>query len=306
MPRQKKHATPYTGDKKQMEAAFQEYLSCVADCFGKPYDDRECMNMECGNRESRESQIGENTSLRAVCEEFHISIPKARKLLITAGIYSTEKSRMVAELTDQGKSVAEIMTRTGLSRSSVSSYLPYQKFSYNMEETSRHAEDSRKYRERKKCVGELHAGIKMGITAEGECVSGGEGADAVDHLLWQTVIAYQNYPFHTSSGLPFSYTVKQGKNGAHTGELIVSRKEESKTLARSSVMLAFHKVLGEITVVDVSNTDCEPTVLVPAEFKGPKAIGQIFGISYIYSMFWKWGLIRVPGKVEEKLLGKRK
>lgn len=37
------------------------------------------------------------------------------------------------------------------------------------------------------------------------------------------------------------------------------------------------------------------------DFKGPKAIGQIFGISYVYSLFWKFGLIRVPAKVEEKL-----
>ena len=37
------------------------------------------------------------------------------------------------------------------------------------------------------------------------------------------------------------------------------------------------------------------------EYKGPKAIGQIFGISYIYSIFWKFGLIRVPERIEEKL-----
>jgi hypothetical protein len=39
-------------------------------------------------------------------------------------------------------------------------------------------------------------------------------------------------------------------------------------------------------------------VLDVPEFKGPKAIGQIFGISYIYSLFWNWGLIRVPEKIE--------
>ena len=35
----------------------------------------------------------------------------------------------------------------------------------------------------------------------------------------------------------------------------------------------------------------------PPFYKGPKAIGQIFGISYIYSLFWAWGLITVPEKV---------
>jgi hypothetical protein len=71
-------------------------------------------------------------------------------------------------------------------------------------------------------------------------------------------------------------------------------------------MLAFHKVLESITTEEVADLDGKmQTILVPPEFKGPKAIGQIFGISYVYSMFWKWGLITVPQKVEEKLRGKR-
>ena len=78
--RSKKHNIPYTGDTSSMQAAFQEYLSCVADCFGEPYDDRDLRS-------------GDEPSLRSVCEEFNISIPKARKLLITVGVYSTEQSR---------------------------------------------------------------------------------------------------------------------------------------------------------------------------------------------------------------------
>lgn len=131
----------------------------------------------------------------------------------------------------------EIVQLIGLSRSSVSSYLPYQTFSYKMEEVSRHAEDSRKYRERQKAVAELREKI---IKNDLGCV---------DNALWQCIIAYQNYPFHTSSGLPFSYTVKRKKNGEYSGELEISRKEESKTLTRNSVLLAFHKVVEEIRVV---------------------------------------------------------
>ncbi|MCI5647901.1 MAG: hypothetical protein MR332_00450 [Fusicatenibacter sp.] len=47
----------------------------------------------------------------------------------------------------------------------------------------------------------------------------------------------------------------------------------------------------------------EGYLLVP-EYKGSKAIGQIFGISYVYSIFWKLGLIRVPEMVEKRLEGK--
>lgn len=86
MGRPKKHNIPYTGDKEQMKEAFQEYLFCVTDCFGKPYDDRDY-------EEGSLSRQRETASLRGVCNEFHISIPKARKLLITTGVYSTEKSQ---------------------------------------------------------------------------------------------------------------------------------------------------------------------------------------------------------------------
>lgn len=301
MGRPRQHTSPYTGDKDHMEAAFQEYLSCVVDCFGQPYDDRD-YDADCssGQRDS--------ASLRAVCEEFSISIPKARKLLITAGVYSTEKSRMAAELSVQGKNVEEIAMLTGLSRSSVSSYLPYQTFSYNMDECSRHAEDSRKYRERRKVVEELQEKIKdEKKIASGEMDNASINTVELDKALWQCIIAYQNYPFYTISGLPFSYTVKRKKNGESSGELEISRKEESKTLTRSSVLLAFHKVLEGIKAVEVMDSDgMSSTELMLVEYKGPKAIGQIFGISYLYSLFWKWGLIKVPGKAENKLRGKRK
>lgn len=139
-------------------------------------------------------------------------------------------------------------------------------------------------------IKELHEKIKIGEDA--------------DDALWQTVIAYQNYNFFTLSGLPFSYVIKQNKNGRYTGELIVSRKESSKTLTRSSIMLAFHTVLEKIEIVSIADkegrTDAE---LLPAEYKGPKAVGQIFGISYIFSLFWNWGLIKVPEKAENKLRG---
>jgi hypothetical protein len=158
----------------------------------------------------------------------------------------------------------------------------------NLAETSRHAEDSRRYRARKRAIRELHDGIIGNMDA--------------DMALWQTVIAYQNYPFYTSSGLPFSYTVKCKKNGDYSEGLLVSQKEGSKTLTRRSVLLAFHNVLEGLSIV---NTGYGTTkALAPAEYKRPKSIGRIFGISYVYIKFWKWGLISVPKKLEKKLCGK--
>jgi hypothetical protein len=151
---------------------------------------------------------------------------------------------------------------------------------------------------RKKTVDELHMAIVK------ERVK--KNID-IDAILWQAVIAYQGYQFYTSSGLSFSYTVKKNKKGIYTGELEISRKEGSKTLTKSSVLLAFHKVLEAMEVVELPDKDGEKTMaLIVPEYKGPKAIGQIFGISYVYSLFWKLGLIRVPGKVEDKLRGKER
>lgn len=124
-----------------------------------------------------------------------------------------------------------------------------------------------------------------------------EGAENLDELLWNILLEYQEEVFYTSSGLPFSYTVKRKKNGEYSGELMISRKESSKTLTKSSVFLAFHKVLEAIQIQETE----EGAELILPEYKGPKAIGQIFGISYIYSIFWKLGLIRVPEKIAEKL-----
>ena len=135
-------------------------------------------------------------------------------------------------------------------------------------------------------IKELHRGIIEGKTQE-----------ELDVLLWDAVVAYQNQPLRTLSGLEFSYTVKHKKNGEYSGELLVSRKETSKTLTRSSVMLAFHKVLEQIEVTEKDGT----VLFAPPSYKGPKAVGQIFGISYIFSLFLEIGLIKTQTEISGKI-----
>ena len=118
------------------------------------------------------------------------------------------------------------------------------------------------------------------------------GTEDACGALWEVVIACQGQVFHTASGLPFSYTVRRKRDGSYSGELLITRKEGSKTLTRSSVELAFQRVCRD-TAADGA----------PPFYKGPKAIGQIFGISYVYSLFWAWGLITVPEPVARKLEG---
>lgn len=145
--------------------------------------------------------------------------------------------------------------------------------------------------ERKRTIAELHIGILT------------ESKD-VDGLSWEAVLAFQDYPLRTVSGLPFSYRIKRKKNGEYSGEILVSRKEGSKTLTKSSVLLAFHTVLKRIETMPPScGQESGKDILEAPEYSGPKAIGQIFGISYIYSLFWLLGLIKVPEKIGDRLSG---
>ena len=64
-----------------------------------------------------------------------------------------------------------------------------------MAEDSREMEENRRKAERQRMLEALHDGIQRGEEAE--------------DLLWQAVLAYQEYPFYTTSGLPFFYTIKQ-------------------------------------------------------------------------------------------------
>ena len=62
------------------------------------------------------------------------------------------------------------------------------------------------------------------------------------------------------------------------------RREKSKSLAWSSVVLAF-----------------ENSKRISEEVKKPKALGDIRGVSYIYPILWRFGLIRVPEAIEKKM-----
>ena len=98
---------------------------------------------------------------------------------------------------------------------------------------------------------------------------------AVEDVLWNVIVEFQDYPFATMRGLPFSYRLKVGRNGRLNKELLVNRRKGSKTLAWSSVRLAFRKA-----------KEMQGDVI-----KRPKQLGDIRGISYIYAMFLKFGII---------------
>ena len=210
-------------------------------------------------------------SLQAIGDELGLNPIKVRKLLITAGVYESEVTEKVKntfeeyrETQDYKTSILSTANALQLSKASVTSYLPYQKGVYfpstaSKEKISVGAERQRRYRAMKRWR-----------------------ADPTEENFWGVILTYAGVKFKTYAGLPFSYEIKKGRNGEYTKELWIDRREKSKSLAWSSIILALGNIKGE--VVD-----------------RPKALGDIRGVTYIYGMFYRFGLIDVPDKVKEKM-----
>ena len=214
----------------------------------------------------------EDCSLRSIADALALNPLKVRKLLITADVYESEVAEKVQDTFEEYRktqSYKEAILSTAaaldLSKASVTSYLPYQKGVYfpstEKEKISVGAERQRRYRAVKKL----------------------RAAPTEEHL-WETALIYQKVRFKTYSGLPFSYEIRKGRSGEYTKELWIDRRENSKSLAWSSVLLALGNVKEVGAVVD-----------------RPKALGDIRGVTYIYGVFYRFGLIDVPDEVKEKM-----
>lgn len=95
--------------------------------------------------------------------------------------------------------------------------------------------------------------------------------------------------------------MKKGRSGAYTKELFIDRRENSKSLAWSSVVLAFRKTLEMKENADLCG-GAEQKLLIDR----PKAIGDIRGVTYIYALFYRFGLIDVPEEAKENMKTVRK
>ena len=203
-------------------------------------------------------------TLQSIADALNLNPIKVRKLLITAGIYESDVAEMVWRTFSnyretQGYKDAVLSTASSLklSRASVTSYLPYEKGVYfpkeaPVEKISVGAERQRRYR----AVRKLRT-------------------EPTEEHLWEVVLLYSGVRFKTYSGLPFTYEIRKGRNGQYTKELWIDRREKSKSLAWSSVLLALGNIKEEM--VD-----------------RPKALGDIRGVTYIYGMFYRFGLIDIP------------
>lgn len=212
----------------------------------------------------------EDCSLQSIADALALNPIKVRKLLITAGVYESEVAEKVQdtfeeyrETQDYKTSILSTANTLDLSKASVTSYLPYQKGVYfpstEKEKISVGAERQRRYRVMKRWR-----------------------VDPTEENFWGVVLSYAGVKFKTYSGLPFTYEVRKGRSGEYTKELWIDRREKSKSLAWSSIVLALGNIKEEVV-------------------ERPKALGNIRGVTYIYGMFYRFGLIDVPDEVKEKM-----
>ena len=209
-------------------------------------------------------------SLQAIGDELGLNPIKVRKLLITEGVYESEVAEKVQDTFEEYRetqnykeAILSTAATLELSKASVTSYLPYKKGVYfpstEKEKISVGAERQRRYRAVRKLRSE-----------------------PTEEHLWETVLLYSGVRFKTYSGLPFTYEIRKGRSGEYTKELWIDRREKSKSLAWSSVLLALNNIkkVGEVV-------------------ERPKALGDIRGVTYIYGMFYRFGLIDVPDEVKK-------
>ena len=222
---------------------IKELLARAVEAFDVPFDDRK-------------KRSEDAPTIVSVAEALSITPIKVRKLLITAGYYSTTMSRKVQDLRDKGYSIQKIKEETGLEKASVNGYLPYSKGAYKLDDPTVYAEQGRLFRSRKNACERLQEHL--------DC------ADA-ETYLWNAIEAFTNYPFTTGTGLTMKYTVRDG-------EVFFNRKANGIT--RATVMKSYSRARQLQTEKGYVNS--------------PKELGTS-GASYLYPVFLRIGVcVRKP------------
>lgn len=216
-------------------------------------------------------------SLRSVAEKLGTTVIRTRKLLITAGYFTSPTATAIQRLKAEGKSVEEIGAELKLKPAAVYGYLPFNLRAYNLPETTSNADRHKRYRATKKLKAAVNA-----IPSDEKLIS---------EVLWKTVIVFSGYPFSTSgrgsrSGVEFTYQVSRrgGSGGRHySGDsvqgygnelwVVIAGEKKEKSISRSTVELGLQKYLELLKTEGVVT--------------GPKKLG-VFGASYLLPLFQRF------------------
>ena len=137
--------------RKEKKDPSRDFIERICDLYGDTYDDRE-EDSKPGGENWVPGKEANHTSLVAFQKMLkengiELSTAKIRKILITGGCWSTERSREVASLYDKYGSVKRVAEILKVSEALVNMYLPYEKAVYDLEEKSGNAKRIARWRE---------------------------------------------------------------------------------------------------------------------------------------------------------------
>ena len=162
-----KRGRPKKKPEYNKEENVNELLSQAVTLFGVPFDDRE-------------ARPPDAPTIAFVAEKMNTSRMRVRKLLITAGVFSTALSRQIWDMHQDGATLLEICEKTGLAKSAVKSYLPYLKGIYKLKDPTLNAEQCQLWQWRKHSCERLKANLEN---------------DEWSEYLWDAVCAFSKYNF---------------------------------------------------------------------------------------------------------------
>jgi len=139
--------------KREKRNPSQEFIDLICTLYDGIYDDRE-EDSKPGGDDWVPGEKADHLSLAAFKKELEeknikLSTAKIRKILITGGCWTTERSREVAELFKKYKSIEAVAAELELSTALVTMYLPYGKAVYDLENKSGNAKRVQRWREKK-------------------------------------------------------------------------------------------------------------------------------------------------------------
>lgn len=142
-------------DKRRREKKHpsDDFIDRICNLYADIYDDRE-ENSSIGGEDWAPGKMALHTSLAAFQKELEegygikLSTAKIRKILITGGCWTTERSREVGELYEKYGSIARVAEELQLSETLVN--LPYNKVVYDLEDKSGNARRVERWREKHK------------------------------------------------------------------------------------------------------------------------------------------------------------
>ena len=142
------------GRRREKNNPSADFIEQICALYNDIYDDRE-EDSSIGGEDWAPGKMALHTSLAAFQKELEeygikLSTSKIRKILITGGCWTTERSREVCALYEKYGSIARVAEELQLSETLVKTYLPYNKVVYDLEDKSGNARRVERWREKHK------------------------------------------------------------------------------------------------------------------------------------------------------------